>query len=227
MPRDIPHRPGAWLRSARHRKRDCRSSETARSESRCRNRCPQRHGRDAAGIRCAAKRSSPVDTRGDSGCSPRRERRSAAGHRQTSWELPEEADVVLEEDLNVVDAVLEHGEAIDAHAEGEATHFFRIVLNEAVDGGIDHARAEKLDPAGTLAFRAGATARGRAAAAAENAGDVEFDRRLGERKVARAKARLYAGAEELLQEIFDGTGEVAKRNVGVDGESLDLVKDEG
>src|SRR5207253_5883051 len=51
---------------------------------------------------------------------------------------------------------------------------------------------------------------GRAAPAAENAGDIEFDRRLGERKIAGPEARLDARAEKLLHKIFDGAGEIAE-----------------
>src|SRR5712664_1594118 len=128
------------------------------------------------------------------------------------------ADVVLEEDLDIVDAVLEHGQAIDAHAEGEAADFFRVVFDEAVDGGIYHAGAEKFNPAGAFALRAGA--------AAENAGNIEFDARLGEREITGAEARFHAGAEKLFDEIFDGAGEIAKGDVGVDREALDLMEDE-
>src|SRR6267378_2893961 len=91
------------------------------------------------------------------------------------WELPEEAHVVLEKNLNIVDAVLEHREAVDADAEGEAADFFRVVVHEAVDGGIDHAGSEELDPGGAFAFRTRSPACRRAASAAEGAGHVEFD----------------------------------------------------
>src|SRR6266850_3906408 len=74
-------------------------------------------------------------------------------------ELPEEAHVVLEKNLNIVDAVLQHRESIDADAEGEAADFFRVVIHEAVDGGIDHARAKEFNPRRALAFRTGAAIR--------------------------------------------------------------------
>lgn len=60
----------------------------------------------------------------------------------SSWELAEEADVVLEEERQFGDAVFHHGEAVDTHAEGEAGQFFRVVFHEAVDGRIHHPRAE-------------------------------------------------------------------------------------
>src|SRR5882724_8706104 len=142
------------------------------------------------------------------------------------WELLKEAHIVLEKDLNIVDAVLEHREAVDAHAEGEAADFFRVVIDEAVDGGIDHARAEELDPRGALAFRTSAAIRS-AGSAAEGAGDVELNRGLGEREIARPEARLHRGAKKLLHEIFDGAGEIAKGDIGVHGEAFDLVEGEG
>src|SRR5882724_1783001 len=104
------------------------------------------------------------------------------------WELPEEAHVVLEKNLNIVDAVLQHREAVDAHAEGKAADLFRVVIYEAVDGGIDHARAEKFNPRGALAFRTGVAIRS-AGSAAERTGNVEFDGRLGEREIAGPEAR--------------------------------------
>src|SRR6185436_11180580 len=125
-------------------------------------------------------------------------------------ELAEEADIVLKKDLDVVDLVFEHGQAIDAHAEGEAADFFGVVVNEAVDGGIDHASAEELDPARAFALGASTAAGACAGAAAEDAGDVEFDARLGEREIAGAEAGFYSGAEELFDEILDGASEIAE-----------------
>src|SRR6266852_6859500 len=46
-------------------------------------------------------------------------------------ELAQEAHVVLEKDLDVVDAVLEHGQAVDADAESEAADFLGVVIHKA------------------------------------------------------------------------------------------------
>src|SRR5260370_37678627 len=97
-------------------------------------------------------------------------------------ELPQEADVVLEKDLDVVDAVLEHGQAVDADAEGEAADFFGVVIHEAVDRGIHHTSAEKFNPSGAFAFRTSSPACRCASSAAEGAGNVELDARLGKRE---------------------------------------------
>src|SRR6266700_4808444 len=140
-------------------------------------------------------------------------------------ELAKEADVVLEKDLDIVDAVLEHRQAVDADAEGEAADFLGVVIHEAVDGGIDHAGAEKLDPGSAFTLGAGAAIR-IAGSATKGAGDIELDARLGEGKIARAEARFDAGAEELSYEIFDGAGEIAEGDVGVDSEAFDLMEGE-
>src|SRR5258708_6825461 len=103
-------------------------------------------------------------------------------------ELAKEADVVLEKDLDIVDAVLEHRQAVDADAEGETADFLGVVIHEAVDGGIDHAGAEKFNPCGAFAFRTSPAAWCRACSAAERAGDVKFDARLGEREIAGPEA---------------------------------------
>ena len=60
--------------------------------------------------------------------------------------LVQETRVVLEEELDVVDAVLEHGEAVEAHAEGEAGDFAGVVADVVEDRRVNHASAAKLNP---------------------------------------------------------------------------------
>ena len=93
-------------------------------------------------------------------------------------ELFQEAHVSGVEVAYVGDAVLDHGYALDAHAEGEAGDLFGVVGvvgwvgfaaffgDGGEDGRVDHAAAEKLDPAGVLALAA-------AFASAEDAGDLD------------------------------------------------------
>src|ERR1041384_6074786 len=144
-----------------------------------------------------------------------------------SWKLAQEADAVLEERLDVVDAVFEHPQAIHAHSEGEPAELFRVVANKAVDRGIDHSGAEQFDPSRAFALPAARAVRRHATAAAENAGDVEFDARFGKREITGTKTSFHAGAEILPHEIFDGAGEIAERDVGIDGQPFNLVKHEG
>src|SRR5438034_288911 len=133
-----------------------------------------------------------------------------------SWELPQEADVVLEKDLDIVDAVFEHGQAVDADTEGESADSFGVIVHETVDGRIDHAGAEEFDPGCALALRTRSATGGRARSAAEGTGDVKFDARLREGEIAGTETRLDARAEEFFYEILDGAGEITKGDVRVD-----------
>ena len=60
--------------------------------------------------------------------------------------LPQETHVVLEELPDVFDAVLEHGQAFDAHTECEARVLFRVYFHGLEDARVHHARAEDLQP---------------------------------------------------------------------------------
>src|SRR3954454_7954227 len=74
-----------------------------------------------------------------------------------SPELLQEAQVVLVEHPQVGDAVLEEGDPLDPHAEGEALHALGVVAvlgDVAEHVRVDHAGAEDLDPTRALAQRA-------------------------------------------------------------------------
>src|SRR5256885_7902944 len=100
--------------------------------------------------------------------------------------LAEEAEVVLEEEPQVVQIVAEEGETIDAHAERKAAHHLRIIADGAQHVRMDHPRPQDLEPALAATH---ATARGRSAGhGARRARDVDLRTRLGERKEAGAEA---------------------------------------
>src|SRR5690606_23811877 len=91
-----------------------------------------------------------------------------------SGELAQETDVVVDEVADVGDAVQDHRQAVEAHAEGEAGHGLRIekqvaagLADGAEHGRIDHAAAGDLDPAvlASLGLKL----------------DVDLEARLGER----------------------------------------------
>ncbi len=54
-------------------------------------------------------------------------------------ELAQETQVVAREETDFSDAVLQHGDALDAHTEGEATIFLWVVADAAQYSGMDHA----------------------------------------------------------------------------------------
>ena len=68
-----------------------------------------------------------------------------------SRELLEEAQVVLVEQADVVDAVLQHRDALDAEAEREAGDLLGVVADGFEHRRVHHAAAEDLEPAGVLA----------------------------------------------------------------------------
>src|SRR3954454_19013035 len=143
-------------------------------------------------------------------------------------ELLQDADVVLEELAQVGDAVLEHRDPLDPHAEREALHEIRVIavrLDEAEDVGIHHPRAQDLDPARSLADRVPRAVRELARATAVKARDVDLDARFREREEAGAKSRAALGAEDGAGELIQRPLEVRERDRLRDRQALDLVED--
>src|SRR5690606_20318012 len=98
-------------------------------------------------------------------------------------ELPQKAHVVLVEHPQVGHAVLEEGNALDPHAEGEALDPLGVVaavLHEPEHVRVDHARTEDLDPARALADAVARAVGQPAGALAAEAGDVDLHAGLGE-----------------------------------------------
>src|SRR4051812_44592073 len=108
-----------------------------------------------------------------------------------SSELLEEAQVVLEEQPQVRDAVLEHLDPLRTHAEGEALVPLGIEPTVLEDDRVDHPGSEDGHPAAPAAG-------GTPGTPAHQALDVERDGRFGERVVARAEASLLVGAVHRL-----------------------------
>src|SRR3954471_14906045 len=149
------------------------------------------------------------------------------GARMALSELLDEPKVVVVQGAHVGQAVLELGDALDAHPPREALDLLRVVavvVDVGVDVGIDLARAEDLDPALALAQAAARTIGHVALAVAVEARDVDLDARLGEREEVRAQADVAALAEDRVGEAQQRALEVGERDVLVDGEALDLVE---
>ena len=102
--------------------------------------------------------------------------------------LPQKSQIVLKKQPNIVDAVFEHGDPLDAHAEGEARNLFRIVADKLENGRVDHTGAENFQPTAGFTNAAGLSISERAAAAANDALNIDLSTRLGKRKKARPKS---------------------------------------
>src|SRR5712664_868492 len=86
-------------------------------------------------------------------------------------ELLQEPQIVFVEQPDVVDAVLQHGHALEPEAERETGNLLRVVADGLEDGRMHHAAAEDLEPPRVLA---GPAARAGAALAT----DVDLGARL-------------------------------------------------
>src|SRR5215475_3748753 len=134
-----------------------------------------------------------------------------------SRELPEEAQVVLEEEPQVVDAVLQHRDAFDAHAERPARVFLRIVADVLQHLRMHHPAPEDLEPAGLLAHPA-------AIAVTGEAQHVHLGRGLREREEGRPEADPRARPEHLAREQLERPLEVGHRDTVIDRQPLHLVE---
>ena len=120
---------------------------------------------------------------------------------------------------DVVDAVLEHGDALRAEAEGEAGVLVRVVADAGEDAGMHHAGAHDLDPA--------AVAADAATFALPVAGEAVYGHihaRLDEGEVVAAEAHAAFLAEETAGELVEGALEVGEGDAFVHGQPLDLVE---
>src|SRR6267142_4514813 len=124
-------------------------------------------------------------------------------------ELLQKPQIVLDKMPNVVDAVLSHGDAIDAEAEGPAGINLRIDFAGGENIGMDHAAAAQLDPF-LAVFEP----------------DIDLGARFGEGKEAGAEADLGRAAEVGADELHDGAIEVHHGDVFIDHQCLELVEHE-
>src|SRR5213594_293763 len=66
-------------------------------------------------------------------------------------ELIQETQVVLEQQADIVDAELEHGDPIHPQSEGESRHDLRVVPRDPKNLGVDQTRPSHLQPPRMLA----------------------------------------------------------------------------
>src|SRR5438094_1906607 len=131
-------------------------------------------------------------------------------------ELPQKADVVLQEQAEVGNVVLEHRQPLQPRAERKAGIVFRVDVAVAKHLRVDHPGAQDLQPAALAAAAAGA--------AADSAGYGRPDARLREGEMVAHDTDAPFGTEQRTGEIFDRALQVGKADIVVDDEALDLIE---
>ena len=141
-------------------------------------------------------------------CPSPRQRRHVEGGEAV---VAQPAQIGVEHVAQVGDAVFQHGDAVEAHAERPALVLLGIEAAVGDHLRVDHAAAEDFEPLAGLADGFGA--------------DVDFGRRLGEREVRGAEAHLdLIDLEEGFAELFQAPLHVAEVRGLVDDEAFDLVE---
>src|SRR5271165_1613321 len=110
-----------------------------------------------------------------------------------SWKLPQELQIVFEEQPQIIDAVTQHREPVDAGAQGITLPLFAVDARGRQYIGMNHSAAENFQPAGVLADAAARTA-------AKNALDIRFRGRLREWKIRGTKPHGQRALEEAFEE---------------------------
>src|SRR5580704_4959935 len=127
------------------------------------------------------------------------------------------ADVGLEESAQIRHAIFQHREAVDSDAPGETLINAGIEAAISQDIRMHHAAAQNLEPILALA-KAHLASLARAL-------DIDFHRRLGERKITRPEPHLdVRNLEKGFAGFFENPFEMAKMRGAVDDEALDLMK---
>ena len=132
-------------------------------------------------------------------------------------ELAQEALVALIEQAHILDAVAQHGDALQADAKGKAGILVGIDAAHGQHLGVDHAAAQHLNPARALAHAA-------ALAAAGDAGQIDLGARLGKGEEGGAEARFDIIAVQALEQRVQRALQIAHVHVLIDHQTLDLME---
>src|ERR1700674_369390 len=134
-----------------------------------------------------------------------------------SRKLLEKLQVVFEEQAQIIDAIAQHRETVDSHAEGIALPAFAVDAGSLENVRMNHPAPQYFQPAGLFANTA-------ALAVAENTLDIGFGRRLGKGEVRRPQPHAERPLEKTLEEGMQHGFQVREADALADHHSFDLVK---
>ena len=135
-------------------------------------------------------------------------------------ELFEEAQVVLEHQADVVDAVLKHGDTLDTNTESKAGVYLRVNAAVFQHAAVHNASPQNFDPAAVLA-------QGAALAVAFKATYVNLHTGLSEREIGRAQAGFDLRAKQSLHKAVQHALQVAQGNALIHNQTFHLVEHRG
>ena len=122
-------------------------------------------------------------------------------------ELVEEAKVVLVEKADIVEAVANHGYALQAHTESITTPNRSIVIHRAENLRIDHSCAGDFEPPGSLANPA--------AFSAANTREIVFHARFGKREEMWSESNFSFRPQQFPGESGQNTFQVRHGDIAI------------
>src|SRR6266550_1473011 len=125
--------------------------------------------------------------------------------------LPQKSHVVLIKQPDIVDAISNHGDALDAEAEGPTGPDLRVVPHILEHLGMDHAAAGDFQP--FLPHLSG-----------KRAAEVDFETRFGITEVMRTEADVRFRAHQFLKYKFNGALQISSRNLAINIQTFDLLE---
>ena len=96
---------------------------------------------------------------------------------------------------DIINAVFDHGQSVNAVAESESAEFFRVNTNIGENFRVDQPGATHFNPASTLA---NATT----FSATFEAGNIGFESRLNERKIAWSQSGFCFSAKQFFEKFL-------------------------
>src|SRR5208337_2131236 len=125
--------------------------------------------------------------------------------------------IALEKELNVIDVILQHGEAVDPQSKCPTRVLFGIDAAIAQHQGMNHAATHHFNPAAFFAHPA-------TFAAAKDATDRYLAARFGKGEEAGLEARANLFPKEFLGKEVERPLQVGKRDIARDGQAFDLME---
>ena len=133
-------------------------------------------------------------------------------------ELIEKAYVVFTEHAQVLDHVLQVGDALYTQTEGIAAIDLAVNAAGFENGGIHHTTTQDFNPTGVFAETATLTT-------AQHARDIHFGTRLGEGEIAGTQADLGIGTKQFLGKVQQHLLQVGKGHILVNIQTFNLVEE--